>query len=275
MLRRSQLRRSRRSATRGGNDQTREGRARTVGRSRRRDARHVGGRNIDRAPPVVTGVGVPSVPGPHLKCLRGIPSGWSRVAPRAERRPAHRHQRRPGLSAGAPLALPTPAAGGRSRAEGHAWRRARLSAVGCDAPLPPAGAGRGLPGDVRHPLPSLCSAPADATATGCHQVVRADTARNPQTCCSAGCCAGGCRAKGMREPAWGWPASTQRETAPHPSRSRVAVTVGDRDAPLAGVRRGWRSGWERRWPGWRGGRGRRWPGRPAPPRCRPSRGRRR
>ena len=36
-----------------------------------------------------------SVPGPHLNCLRGIPFGWSRVVPLAERRPAHRHQRRP------------------------------------------------------------------------------------------------------------------------------------------------------------------------------------
>src|SRR2546423_3105912 len=57
------------------------------------------------------GAGVFRVPGPHLNCLHGLPFGWSRVAPLAERRPAH--QRLVGappsdLAGGVALSRPAP-----------------------------------------------------------------------------------------------------------------------------------------------------------------------
>ena len=71
----------------------------------------------------------PVSPGLSLNCLRGIPSGWSRVVPLAERRPAHRtHSGAPAFGPGAPLfrahAKDAPAPGGRPH------RRRRLTDSG-------------------------------------------------------------------------------------------------------------------------------------------------
>jgi hypothetical protein len=72
--------------------------------------------NKARLPAVGSEVDVPSVPGPQPNCLRGIPFGWSRVAPLAARRHAHRrarprcHTRRGGVllsSSGTPPRAPT------------------------------------------------------------------------------------------------------------------------------------------------------------------------
>src|SRR5438045_9422461 len=46
-------------------------------------------RNVVAGRAVMRVAGVLRVPGPHLNCLHGLPFGWSRVAPLAERRPAH------------------------------------------------------------------------------------------------------------------------------------------------------------------------------------------
>src|SRR2546423_6824765 len=82
--------------------------------------------------------GVFRVPGPHLNCLHGLPFGWSRVAPLAERRPAHQRLvgAPPSDLAGAP-ALPPPPRPPPASSGGGA-RAARAPTPPPPSPLPPA-----------------------------------------------------------------------------------------------------------------------------------------